>query len=105
MKLDYLEMWMDLKPVIQTEVSQKEKTKYSILSHVCGIQKNDTNEPIFKAGIETQTHRTDVWTWKRKEVEGGANWEIRIDTHMPPSVKQIGIVNLLNSTESQFGAL
>ena len=32
-----LEMWMDLESVIQSEVSQKEKNKYHILTHVCGI--------------------------------------------------------------------
>ena len=34
--------WMDLEPVIQSEVSQKEKNKYCILMHLCGIQKNGT---------------------------------------------------------------
>ena len=29
--------WMDLKTVIQSEVSQKEKNKYRILMHICGI--------------------------------------------------------------------
>ena len=29
--------WMDLESVIQTEVSQKEKNKYHILTHICGI--------------------------------------------------------------------
>ena len=29
--------WMKLEPVIQSEVSQKEKHRYSILTHVCGI--------------------------------------------------------------------
>ena len=28
--------WMDLETVIQSEVSQKEKNKYRILTHVCG---------------------------------------------------------------------
>ena len=28
--------WMDLESVIQSEVSQKEKNKYRILTHVCG---------------------------------------------------------------------
>ena len=31
-----VEMWMDLESVIQSEVSQKEKIKYRILTHVCG---------------------------------------------------------------------
>ena len=29
--------WMNLEPIIQTEVSQKEKDKYCILTHVYGI--------------------------------------------------------------------
>ena len=29
--------WMDLKTVIQSEVSQKEKTKYRMLTHIYGI--------------------------------------------------------------------
>jgi len=37
------------------EGSQEEKRKYHILKHMCGIQKNGTDEPICKAEIETQT--------------------------------------------------
>ena len=33
----FVEAWMDLESVIQTEVSQKEKHKYCILTHICGI--------------------------------------------------------------------
>ena len=29
--------WMNLEPIIQSEVSQKEKDKYRILTHVYGI--------------------------------------------------------------------
>ena len=52
------------------------------------------DEPICRAGIETQG--TDVWTrgW------GGMNWEIRIDVHVLPCVKQIASGNLLYSTGS-----
>ena len=32
----FVEPWMDLETVIQSEVSQKEKNKYRILMHVCG---------------------------------------------------------------------
>ena len=31
--------WMDLECVIQSEVSQKEKNKYCMLTHIYGIQK------------------------------------------------------------------
>ena len=33
----FVEMCMDLESVIQNEVSQKEKNKYRILTHICGI--------------------------------------------------------------------
>ena len=33
----FVEMWMDLESVIQSEVSQKEKNKYHIVTHICGI--------------------------------------------------------------------
>ena len=32
----FVEWWMDSETVIQSEVSQKEKNKYRILTHVCG---------------------------------------------------------------------
>ena len=33
----FVETWMDLETVIQSEVSQKEKNKYRVLTHICGI--------------------------------------------------------------------
>ena len=33
----FVEMWMDIETVIQSEVSQKEKNKYCILIHIHGI--------------------------------------------------------------------
>ena len=50
----FVETWMDLETVIQTEVSQKEKNKYHMLTHICGILKNGTDEPVCKAEIKTQ---------------------------------------------------
>ena len=44
--------WMKLVPIIQSEVSQKEKHQYSILMHVYGIQE-DGNNPICKTAKET----------------------------------------------------
>ena len=46
--------WMDLETVLQSEVSQKEKNKYRILTRICGIEKNGTDKPVCKAQIETQ---------------------------------------------------
>ena len=50
----FVEMWMDLETVTQSEVSQKEKNKYCILTHIYGTYKNCTDEPVCRAGIETQ---------------------------------------------------
>ena len=36
--------WMNLEPIIQGEVSQKEKDKYHILMHIYGILKNGSGE-------------------------------------------------------------
>ena len=47
--------WMDLESVIQSEVNQEEKNKYRILTHICGMQKNGTDDLSCKAKIETQT--------------------------------------------------
>ena len=33
----FIETWIDLETVIQSEVSQKEKNKYRILMHICEI--------------------------------------------------------------------
>ena len=33
----FVETWIDLETVIQSEVSQKEKNKYPIVTHICGI--------------------------------------------------------------------
>ena len=34
--------WMKLEPIIQSEISQKEKRQYSILTHIYGIRKTVT---------------------------------------------------------------
>ena len=47
--------WMNLEPIIQSEVSQKEKDKYHILMHMYGIWKNGTEEFIYRAAMEKQT--------------------------------------------------
>ena len=53
----------NLEPIIQREVSQKETEKYHILTHIYGIQKNGTEEFTYRAEMEKQTQRTDLWTW------------------------------------------
>ena len=46
------------------------------------LEKNSTDEPIFKAEVETQTQRTNVQIYTKGGKQGwGINWEIRIYTH------------------------
>ena len=44
--------WMDLETVIQSEVSQKEKNKYRMLTHIYGIQKKKKGLKNLGAGPE-----------------------------------------------------
>ena len=45
---------MKLEPIIQSELSQKEKHKYSILMHIYGIYIGGNNDPICETAKETQ---------------------------------------------------
>ena len=57
----FVEMWMDLETVIQSEVSQKEENKY-IYIYKCIYVKSEKisiANLIYKAEIETQ--RTNLW--------------------------------------------
>ena len=47
---------MDLETVIQSEVRQKEKNKYRMLTHIWNLKKkNGSEEPRGRTGIKTQT--------------------------------------------------
>ena len=61
---------MKLEPIIQSEVSQKEKHQYSILTHIYGIQKDGNNNPVYKTAKETQMYRRDFWTLRERERVG-----------------------------------
>ena len=52
--MPFAAMWMDLEIVILSEASQIEKDKYHMISLICGILKNGTNEPTYKTEIEAQ---------------------------------------------------
>ena len=45
---------MKLEPIIQSEVSQKEKYQCSVLMHVYGIYKDGYDDTICKTAKETQ---------------------------------------------------
>ena len=46
--------WMDLEMIILREASQTEKDKYHVILLICRMQKNDTNELLYKTEIESQ---------------------------------------------------
>ena len=59
-----------MEPIIQSEVSQKEKHQYSILTHIYGIQKDGNNNPVYETAKETQMYRTIFQTpWEKERVE------------------------------------
>ena len=58
--------WMKLEPIIQSEVSQKEKHQYSILTHIYGIRKMVTIN-LYARQQKRQMYRTIFWTlWERE---------------------------------------
>ena len=60
--------WINLEPVIQSEISQKDRDKYCILIHAYGIEKDDTDEPICRAAI-TLLLKTGTKTSQREKNE------------------------------------
>ena len=47
--------WMDIEIIIPSEVSQTEQDKYHMMSLICGILKNDTNERIYRTKTDSET--------------------------------------------------
>ena len=56
---------MNLEPIIQREVNQKQKDNYSKLMHIHRIYKDSIDEFICREAMEKQIKRTDLWTWER----------------------------------------
>ena len=45
----------ELEPVMQSEVSWKEKNKCSVLTHIYELWENSSDEAIYREEMETQT--------------------------------------------------
>ena len=63
---------MNLEPVIQIKICQKDKNKYCILTHIYGLQKNGIDDSVCRTGIEI----TDVGNGlvdTMEEVKGGTS--------------------------------
>ena len=61
--------------LLYSEVSQKEKDKYHILTHIYGILKSGSEEFIYRETMEKQTQRIDLWTWGEGEMYGKCKME------------------------------
>ena len=70
--------WMKLEPIIQSEVSLKEKHQYSILTHIYGIQKDGKDNPVCETAKET--HVKNRLLDSVGEGEGRMIWENGIET-------------------------
>ena len=97
--------WMNLEPIIQSEVSQKEKSKYRILTHIYGIQKDGTEGSICRAALETQTENRLMDKGGEEEGEGEINGESSIEANTSTYVNRqpMGICCMTQGT--QMGAL
>ena len=60
---------MKLEPIIQSEVSQKNKHQYSILMHIYGILKDGNDNPICKTKKATQIYIEQTFgVYERRQV-------------------------------------
>ena len=58
--LPFAATWMDLEIIILSEVSQAEKDKYYMISLICGIQTNNTDQ-LNKTGKGRTRDKLGVW--------------------------------------------
>ena len=76
---------MNLEPVIQNEVSQKEKNKYCILTHIYGIYKYIYLQSRYRDALVEDG--LFLWTqWGVGEREGGLNPESCAGIYTPTCI-------------------
>ena len=88
--------WMKLEPIIQSEVSQKEKHQYSILIHIYEIQKDGNDNPVCETAKETQIQNGLFDS--EGEGEGGMIWENGIETCILSCKKRIASLGSIQYT-------
>ena len=87
---------MKLELIIQSEVSQKEKHKYSILTHIYGIQKDGNDNPVCETAKDTDVKNSLLDSVG--DGEGGMIWENGIETCILSYVKQITSPDWMHDT-------
>ena len=68
----FVETWMDLESVIQSEVGRKEKNKYCILTYMCNLEKWYRCAYLLRRNRDADDEDRHVDTG-RGEGEGGTN--------------------------------
>ena len=81
--------WMNLQPIKQSEVSQKERNKYHMLMHIHGIWENNKLLTYFQ-GMNTDADKEKRLVDKEGEGEDGMNWESSIETLIYINICKIG---------------
>ena len=76
-----------------------------ILTHTYGIWKDGTDEPIFRAVMDTQTQGTDLWTRGRGRSEWGELRECSTERHAFRNVRRMAGGNLLHDPGSSNALL
>ena len=78
--------WMNLEPIIQSKVTQKEKNKYHILTHIWNLERWYRRSYLHgnNGNIDIENRLTDLsWGLGRKERMGCAEREIcKLICHM-----------------------
>ena len=91
--------WMKLEPIIPSEVSQKDKDQYGILTHIYGILKDGYYNHICKTEKETDVQNRLLDSVG--EGEGGMFRENSIETSILSRVKQITSPGWMHETGAQ----
>ena len=87
---------MKLEPIIQSEVSQKEKHQYSILMHIYRIKKDGNDNLAWETTKETDVQNSLMDSVG--EGEGGMIWENGIETCIISYVKWIASPGSMHDT-------
>ena len=74
---------MNLEPVIQSEVSQEEKNKYRILTHLYGISKDLNRLQGSSGDADIENRLADTG----REGEGGTSAASSMETYIPSYVR------------------
>ena len=89
--------WMKLEPIIQREVSQKEKHQYSILTHIYGIYKDGNNNPVCETARDTDVLNSLLHSVG--EGKGRMIWENGIEAYKISYMKLIASPGSMHETE------